>query len=72
MQMILDAITNLQTGPPPSSPGSRRRRATALLDRNAGSSYPAIPAQQGMCSKGAQIRMNWMPRSNIRIAIRSA
>jgi hypothetical protein len=45
------------------SPTARGRRATALLDRNAGSSYPAIPARQGMCSTGAQIRMNWMPRS---------
>jgi hypothetical protein len=68
MQMILNAITNLQTSPPAAilaaqSPTAHGRRATPLLNRNAGSSYPAIPARQGMCPTGAQIRMNWMLRS---------
>jgi hypothetical protein len=67
MQMILDAITNLPDQPAAilaaQSPTAHGRRATPLLNRNAGSSYPAIPARQGMCSTGAQIRMIWILRS---------
>ena len=63
MQMILDAITN-----PPDQPDAilAAQPLTAhdpAPNHNAGSSYPAIAARQGMCSISAQIRMIWMRRS---------